>query len=484
MQDQTITHIQVRTALYVVRKHRWKIAVLFLSTIVTVAIGTLMATPIYRASSKLLVKPGREDVYVSPTGISQNIVDRSYPGEKVNAEIAILNSLSLVANLIDHIGVNRLFDYQDRTLLGRLLPKETEERKIPSVERTYEAVADGLVVSAVPESNVINVAFDWPDPVIAARVVNILIDLYMDQHVKVHTDPQTYNLLEAQAKKWEQELREAEKELEAFKRRHSITSLPEQRSILLGRLSEAESEKKQTETEIQENLKLVASLEAQISKLDQKVELEETVNEQSATLAVLKARLVELELQGLKEEINRVKEMIAEEEKKEQRVVVSGESPVRQRMESDLLMAKARLEALKARQDNQISAVASYEHRLKALDSFEKEMNELKRQVSINEANYTLYLTKFEEAKISESMDKQKIANVRVIEPAVPIMKPVKPRKGLNLLIGGFLGLVVGLGMAFLIEFIHPVFRTREDVDQFLGLPVLAIIPREKQLRA
>ncbi len=77
-------------------------------------------------------------------------------------------------------------------------------------------------------------------------------------------------------------------------------------------------------------------------------------------------------------------------------------------------------------------------------------------------------------------MDKQMIANVRVIEPAVPVMKPVGTRKKLKVLIGGFLGLFAGIGMAFFIEFIHPVFRTREDVDQFLGLPVLATLPKEK----
>ncbi len=225
---------------------------------------------------------------------------------------------------------------------------------------------------------------------------------------------------------------------------------------------------------------MVASLEAQLSNLDQKVQLQETVNEQSATLAALKARLVDLELQGLKEEINRVKQMIAEEEKKEQKVVVSGKSPIRQNLESDLLRAKARIDALKARQKNQEIQMATYRDELKTLDGFEKQMMELERELAINDGNYRLYLTKFEEAKISENMDKQKIANVRVIEPAVPIMKPIKPRKRLNVLIGGFLGLFAGIGMAFLIEFVHPVFRTREDVDQFLGLPVLVTLPKEK----
>ena len=77
-------------------------------------------------------------------------------------------------------------------------------------------------------------------------------------------------------------------------------------------------------------------------------------------------------------------------------------------------------------------------------------------------------------------MDKQKIANISVIEPAVPIMEPVKSKKRLNLLIGGFLSLFAGIGIAFLIEFINPVFHTREDVQQFLGLPVIATLPIEQ----
>jgi len=480
MQDQSLTPIQIRIAFYIIKKHKWKILALFLSTVITVAVGSLMATPIYRASSQLLIKPGREDVYVSPTRNSPAVIDRSYQGEKVKTEITILKSPSLVVHLVDRVGVNRLFDYPDRTLKG-LFFKEKKKRKIPPFEKVYRSVQGCLEASTVSQSNVINVVFEWPDPIIAARVVNALVELYLDQHLRVHTNPQTYTLLKEQAKKWEEKLRASERELETFKLRHSITSLPQQKTMLLGRLSEAESQRKQTESEIQETFELVATLEAQLSNLDESVQLQETVNKTSATLAALKAKLVDLELQGLKEEISRIKEMIAEEEKKDQKVIVSGKSPVRQSIESDLLTAKARLEALKARQENQEVQIATYRGRLKTLDGFEKQIKELEREASINEANYKLYLTKFEEAKISENMDKQKIANVRVIEPAMPIMSPVKPKKTLNVLLGGFLGLFAGVGLAFLIEFIHPVFRTREDVEQFLGLPVLATLPREKR---
>ncbi|MBW1714627.1 MAG: hypothetical protein JRJ77_02210 [Deltaproteobacteria bacterium] len=345
MADQSLTNVQIRAAIYIIKKHKWKILVLFFSTVITVAVGSLMATPIFRVSSQLLVKPGREDIYVSPTGSSPAVIDYSSgQGQKVNAEIAILGSLTLVMKLVDRVGVYRLFDFPDRTLKGRLF-KKAKIREIPSEQIVYKSVLNGLEVSAVPRSNVINVTFEWPDPIIAARVVNTLVELYLDRHLKVHTNPQTYTLLQEQAKKWEVKLGEADRELETFKRRHSITSLPQQKTIVLGRLSEAESQSKQTEIEIQEALQLVSTLEAQLSSLDQNIQLQETVNKQPQTLAALKARLVDLQLQGLKEEIRRVKEMIAEEEKKEQGIVVSGRSPIRQELEGNLLGAKARLEA-------------------------------------------------------------------------------------------------------------------------------------------
>jgi len=459
MQDEALTPLQIRTAFYIMKKHKWKILALFLFMVITAAVGSLMLTPIYQASSQLLVKPGREDVYVSPTRDSPAVIDYASQDEKVNAEIAILKSSSLVAELVDRVGVNHLYGYPDRTLKGKLF-KKNQKPEIPPIEKVRKSVLKNLQVSRIPKSNAIKVTFNWPDPVIAARAVNELVDLYFVQHLKVHANPQTYALLEQQAKKWELKLKESEKQLEDFKRLHAITSLPQQRTILLTSLSEAESQRKKTESKIQETAELVASLEAWLSNLDQNVQLPETVNKDSATLVALKAKLVDLELQGLKEEISSLKEMIAEQEKKEQ---------------------KARLRELKAKLKNQKLHITAYQEELKNLDGFEKRMNELERQVAINESNYKLYLTKFEEAKISESMDKQKIANVSVIEPAVPVMEPVKPKKRLNVLIGGFLGLFTGIGLALFAEFIRPVFRTREDVDQFLGLTVLATVPKERQ---
>lgn len=478
MQEQYLSPIQIRVIFYTLKKHKWKVLTLFFATVITVTIGSLLATPIYQASAQLLVKPGREDIYVSPIQGSPAIVNDSWQGEKVKAEIAILKSSGLIRELVSQVGAENLYDYP--TLMGRLL--RTKSRPgIPPMEKVYKAVMRSLEVSSGSNSYVITITFYWPDPLIAANVVNQLLDLYFVQHLKVHTNSKTYDLLERQSKEWETTLQESEGQLEDFKQRHAITSLSEQKTILLESLSEVEARRRQTESEINETNAMIVALRGKLSRLDKNVQLQETHNTSSDTLAALKTRLVELELQGLREEIKRVKKMIEEEEKK--KVVVSGRSPIRHGLESDLLNAEARLEGLQAKEKNLEQQIADYQQELQDLDSLEKQLHELERKAEINEANYKLYLSKFQEARISESMDKENIANVGIIESAVPLMKPVKPKKRLNVLLGAFLGLIAGVGIVFLLEFLNPVFHTREDVQQFLNLPVLATIPKEQKLQ-
>jgi len=71
---------------------------------------------------------------------------------------------------------------------------------------------------------------------------------------------------------------------------------------------------------------------------------------------------------------------------------------------------------------------------------------------------------------------------VSVKQVAEPPSYPVRPRVGLNLMLGGLVGLVVGLGLAFFIEYLDTSVKTMEDVENLLGLPVLAIIPKNIHL--
>jgi capsular polysaccharide biosynthesis protein len=89
-----------------------------------------------------------------------------------------------------------------------------------------------------------------------------------------------------------------------------------------------------------------------------------------------------------------------------------------------------------------------------------------------------LYLSKFEESRISNAMDSEKMANLSVIQPAYPPSKPVAPRKRLNMLIALLLGGFGGLGLAFFMEYLDESLENPDDVEKHLQLPVLASIPK------
>jgi succinoglycan biosynthesis transport protein ExoP len=71
---------------------------------------------------------------------------------------------------------------------------------------------------------------------------------------------------------------------------------------------------------------------------------------------------------------------------------------------------------------------------------------------------------------------------VSVKQVAEPPSYAARPRVGLNLALGALVGLIVGLGLAFFIEYLDTSVKTMEDVESLLGVPVLAIIPKGIQL--
>lgn len=70
-----------------------------------------------------------------------------------------------------------------------------------------------------------------------------------------------------------------------------------------------------------------------------------------------------------------------------------------------------------------------------------------------------------------------KVENVQLIDKASPTSNPISPRPMLNIAIAGVLGLMLGVFITFLIEFLDTTIKTPEDVEKHLGLPVIGSIP-------
>jgi capsular exopolysaccharide synthesis family protein len=123
--------------------------------------------------------------------------------------------------------------------------------------------------------------------------------------------------------------------------------------------------------------------------------------------------------------------------------------------------------------------LAQFATDLERIPAKEVQLARLERQRTVLVEVYTTLQNRLQEARILEAVED---ATVRVVDPAILPNTPVKPRTMLNLLLGIVLGGMLGVGIAFLREYMDETIHTREDVHAAArGAPVLGMIPRIRE---
>ena len=145
----------LRDILYIIFKHKVKMLILFFTVVLTVTIGSLLMSPTYEASSKILLKFGRENVYTPTTpagsGIAPVLMDPSRE-ERINSEVEMLQGRNILEQVIQDIGPATIYPDIDKKPWFSL----GASANLSPADRAFLIFQKKLSVEAVKKSNIID----------------------------------------------------------------------------------------------------------------------------------------------------------------------------------------------------------------------------------------------------------------------------------------------------------------------------------------
>jgi uncharacterized protein involved in exopolysaccharide biosynthesis len=307
----------------------------------------------------------------------------------------------------------------------------------------------------------------------------------------MQASPQFFN---DQADKLLQKLKEKEEVLEEFRVVNRISAIATQKENLFDQISRLQTETSEIESQIAASKAHIISLERNLQGRSQKVEVGRVSGRKNGALDGIKARLFDFrvkeadlaarypdnhrELLEVREQIRLAEEALANEEQVDE--VTTGIDPTYQALQLALETERAMLQAQIARHKTLKEGVEAPRLELATLVKNEMTEARFKRDLDLLEKEYLLYRQDVQRTNVSRALDLDKVSNLSIIQPATMPLAPVRPKKVLLLSFGIFFGLLGAVGLAFVLDYFDDSLKTKEDVEEKLGLDVLASFPCEE----
>jgi uncharacterized protein involved in exopolysaccharide biosynthesis len=493
-EDERAHSPTLRDLMRVMFRHRQLVALSFLGVFGGAILAAILL-PGYEARMKILVKHERVDPVVTsePNTVSQQISNELVTDEDLNSEVELIQSRDLLEKVVETCGLDAsppsFWDFLN-PIWNFLNPTTSAERTAKAVRRLDRR----LKVELATKSNMIEVSYASPDPLLSARVLTTLGDAYLVKHLAVNRPPGAFNFFQQQAEQYQKELTEAEARLADFSRdqEHGAVSPQIQRDLVLQKANEFEAALRQTQASIaqtQERMRtldeLAAATPSRLTTTDRKSDNPQLLQQLKSSLLTLELQRIELlnkfepsyrPVQQIEAQIAQAQAAIAAEDKAPVREETTDRNPTYQWVDGELAKARADLASYRAQAAATTQIVRDYRSSALLLDQKEIEHQDLIRTAKADEANYLLYLNKREEARISDALDAQRIANVAIAEAATAPALPKYPR-WLFVLLGILFAVLVSVGAAFAADYFDASFRTTDEVEAFLNTPVLAAMP-------
>ena len=328
-----------------------------------------------------------------------------------------------------------------------------------------------LDVKPSRESNVISINYKAVEPIFAAAVANAFAKAYLDTNIELKVEParQYAEWFGAQGASLRDNLEKAQRSLSDYQQQHGIVANDERLDSETYKLNELSTQL----TIVQGQTNDVRSKQRSGGASDT---LPEVV--QNALIMNLKSQIAALEgkLQDLAGNVGR-------------------NHPQYQRQEAEIASLKQKLEVEtrqiisgfstssavgKDKESELRSAIEAQKHKLLQLKRERDELAVLMRDVDAAQKAYELVTQRFNQTSL-ESQSTQ--TNISVLTPATEPIEPSFPKLLLNIAISIFLGTLLGVGAAFILEMLDQRVRSADDLSAMLGLSVLGVISKTNGAR-
>jgi uncharacterized protein involved in exopolysaccharide biosynthesis len=482
---ETIPLLSLKDILLILFKRKRTILLVFFSTVLTVTFAAVfLKQPMYQSDSQILLEAGRGFVY-NPSIPTQEQMHRN-ENPSLEREIAlsseILKNEMVLNQLVRKIGPARIYEDLEDT---------DRKAQADPVKLASHEILENLDVVTVENSPIISISFKHKDPMMAATVVNTLVKLYVEHHLRIRQKPQLFKFFKKQYDIMAAKLNTSEIEMDHFKKRFGISSsLTDEKSLLAKRCAQIQAELDQSNKEQAEIANRIQDMSQRLTKIYNPNLIDEMLKDLHALrfkekLHIEKYGEQSAELKKIRQDIKRKTneyDLLLKNKRRGNADTNNFQRTLYQDLEKELVEHEIDLNAIEARIAALKKQHADYTNRLNSLDAAEAEFMALESQLTAARENYQLYQTTFEEFRIFDALDKQKIADIKILQPAQPSVEPLPSKRLLMLIMAIFFGGTGSIGIAIVMEYISGVINTGQDVENILQRPLLASIMENKQV--
>jgi len=482
MIEQSESSVKIAEYLRIILRGRWVILLCFLIVLGTTTYFTYKMEPVFQASTTIIIEDkGRLEQ--SAFGFSGFLNLQTM----ISNQVEVIKSRTLAERVIGSLenspyrkNLKLMADYDDNGRPINFHDKVKNLREAITVEPVKDT--DIIVLKVLANS-----AFE------AAYLANEIAQQFYWQNLEMSKGEvgEVREFLESQLDTVRQKLAESEEALRAYKETHKLVALDEETAKLVEQTTVFRAHLNEAEAELHENQQALQNLKNKLAEAKSTLvedvshissplilELQTRIAEKQALIANLIAKAspgYETVIREVEREIEEAKKALIEEAHKIANSGISSIDPLKtsQDLFDQILRVDINIKSLTARADALQTVVQSYEQQLEAIPEKNLELARLMRDAELNEKIYLMRSEKYEESRIAEA---GKTANVRIIDPAVPPPKPIRPNRQLNVMLAIFFGLGLGIAISFAIELLDGSVRTVEDLEK-LKVNVLGTIP-------